>query len=169
MKNPFSIAAIAAVMLAGVGAAAFGQDVVTAVGPASSGRAGAVSIPDFSGLWAHPFYPHFELPLSGPGPVTNRSRIRQVFDNDGRPRLPGTKLLLVDHPSQQVGDYTNPILKSDAAEIVKKHGELELSGKGHPTPMTECWPSGVPFIFGNVAMQILQQPDRITILYGWVM
>ncbi len=169
MKNPFpfSIAAIAAVMLDGVGAAAFGQDVVPAVGPASSGVASSTSIPDFSGIWAHPFYPGFELPLSGPGPVTNRSRIRQVFDNDGRPRLPGTKLLLVDHPSQQVGDYTNPILKSDAAEIVKKHGELELSGKGHPTPMTECWPSGVPFIFGNGSMQMLQRPDKITILYGW--
>jgi hypothetical protein len=71
----------------------------------------------------------------------------------------------VDHPTQQVGDYTNPILKSDAAEIVKRHGELELSGKGHPTPWIECWPSGVPFIFENVAMQILQRPDKITILY----
>jgi hypothetical protein len=167
MKNPFSIAAIAAVMLAGVGAAAFGQDVVPAVGPAGSGAASAASIPDLSGIWAHPFYPHFEVPLSGPGPVTNRSRTRQVFDNDGRPRLPGTKPLLVNHPSQQVGDYTNPILKPDAAEILKKHGELELSGHGHPTPLTECWPTGVPFIFENVAMQMLQQPDRITILYGW--
>src|SRR5258707_6538162 len=168
MKNPFpfSIAAIAAVMLDGVGAAAFGQDVVPAVGPASSGVASSTSIPDFSGIWAHPFYPGFELPLSGPGPVTNRSRIRQFLDNDGRPRAPGTKPLLVDHPSQLVGDYTNPILKSDAAEIVKKHGELELSGKGYPTPWTECWPSGVPFIFENVAMQILQRPDKVTIRYG---
>jgi hypothetical protein len=70
------------------------------------------AIPDFSGIWAHPFYPGFELPLSGPGPVTNRSRRTQIFDVDGRPRLPGTKPLLVEH--QQVGDYTNPILKSDA-------------------------------------------------------
>ncbi|HKB57116.1 MAG TPA: hypothetical protein VKC51_05960 [Lacunisphaera sp.] len=167
MKNPFSIAAIAAIMLSGVGAAAFAQDAVPAVGPAGGGRAGAASIPDLSGIWAHPFYPHFELPLSGPGPVTNRSRTRQVFDNDGRLRLPGTKPLLVAHPSQQVGDYTNPILKPDAAEIVKRHGELELSGEGHPTPLTECWPSGVPFIFESVSMQILQQPGKITILYGW--
>jgi hypothetical protein len=125
------------------------------------------AIPDFSGLWAHPFFAGFELPLSGPGPVMNRSRARQVFDIDGHPRQPGTKPLLVDHPSQQAGDYTNPILKADAAEIVKKHGELELTGKGHPTPWTECWPSGVPFIFENIAMQILQQPGKITILYGF--
>jgi hypothetical protein len=138
-----------------------------AVGQSGSSTKGDVSLPDLSGIWAHPFYPGFELPLSGPGPVTNRSRIRQLLDNDGRPRAPGTRPLLVDHPSEQVGDYTNPILKSDAADIVKKHGELELSGKGHPTPWTECWPSGVPFIFENVAMQILQRPDKITILYGW--
>ena len=142
-----------------------GQTLAPAVWPANSGTRSAAAIPDFSGLWAHPFYPGFELPLSGPGPVTNRSRRTQLFDVDGRPRLPGTKPLLVDHPTQQVGDYTNPILKSDAAEIVKRNGELELTGKGHPTPWIECWPSGVPFIFENVAMQILQRPDRITILY----
>src|SRR5258708_5810446 len=136
------------------------------VGQPGSSTKGDISIPDFSGIWAHPFYPGFELPLSGPGPVTNSSRIRQFLDNDGRPRAPGTKPLLVDHPSKLVGDYTNPILKSDAAEIVKKHGELELSGKGYPTPWTECWPSGVPFIFENVAMQILQRPDKVTIRYG---
>jgi hypothetical protein len=73
----------------------------------------------------------------------------------------------VDSPNQLVGDYTNPILKSNAAEIVKQHGELELSGKGYPTPRTECWPSGVPFILASVATQILQQPDKITILYSW--
>jgi hypothetical protein len=27
-----------------------------------------------------------------------------------------------------VGDYTNPILKPEAAEIVKKHGEISLMG-----------------------------------------
>jgi hypothetical protein len=136
-----------------------------AVWPANSGTPSAAAIPDLSGLWAHPFYPGFELPLSGPGPVMNRSRRTQLFDADGRPRMPGTKPVLVDHPTQQVGDYTNPILKSAAADIVKRHGDLELSGKGHPTPWIECWPSGVPFIFENVAMQVLQRPDKITILY----
>jgi hypothetical protein len=142
------------------------QPLIPTVGQSGGSRTRDVSVPNFSGIWAHPFFPGFELPLSGPGPVTNRSRIRQFLDNDGRPRLRATKPLLVDHPSQLVGDYTSPILKSDAAEIVKKHGQLELSGKGYSTPWTECWPSGVPFIFENVAMQILQRPDKITILYG---
>src|SRR5450755_3681675 len=76
-----------------------GQTPTPAVWPADSGTRSAAAIPDFSGLWAHPFYPGFELPLSGPGPVTNRSRRTQLFDVDGHPRSPGTKPVLVDHPT----------------------------------------------------------------------
>jgi hypothetical protein len=126
---------------------------------------GATSVPDFSGVWAHPFFPGFEQPLSGPGPVTNRSRGRQIFDNDGRPRPPATRGTLVGAGSPLVGDFTNPILKPSAAEMVKKQGDLEATGAGHRTPWTECWPSGVPFIFQDIAMQILQQPNKVTIVY----
>jgi hypothetical protein len=31
---------------------------------------------------------------------------------------------------QLVGDYTNPILKPHAAEVVKKHGEIFVGGRG---------------------------------------
>jgi len=155
------------VILAAVATPTFAQTLIPTVGQSGSSMKGDESVPDFSGIWAHPFFPGFELPLSGPGPVTNRSQRTQIFDVDGRPRSPATKPLLVDHPNQLVGDYTNPILKSDAARIVRKHGELELGGKGYPTPLTECWPTGVPFIFENIAMQILQRPDKITIIYAW--
>ena len=67
---------------------------------------------------------------------------------------------------QLVGDYTNPILKPQAAEVVKKHGEISLTGVPYPTPSNQCWPGGVPFIFWNIGMQMLQQPDKITILYS---
>lgn len=67
--------------------------------------------------------------------------------------------------NQLVGDYTNPILNRRAAEIVKKHGELSLSGVGYPTPSNQCWPGGVPYIFWTFGMQMLQQKDKITILY----
>ena len=33
---------------------------------------------------------------------------------------------------QLVGDYTNPILKPQAAEEVKKHGEISLTGVAYP-------------------------------------
>jgi hypothetical protein len=67
--------------------------------------------------------------------------------------------------AQLVGDYTNPILQPWAADVVKRFGEISLAGKGYPTPRNQCWPEQVPFVFANYGMQMLQQPDKITILY----
>jgi hypothetical protein len=111
-------------------------------------------VPDFSGIWAHPYFPGIEPPASGPGPVLNRSRLL-------RGPLAG-----VGNFAQFVGDYTNPTLKPEAAEVVKKHGEVSLSGVTYPTPSNKCWPQPVPYIFWVPAIQMLQQPDKITILYG---
>jgi hypothetical protein len=120
--------------------------------------------PDFSGVWGNPYLYGIEAPLSGPGPVVNKSRRRQGVDIDGRP-LPPANAPLVSDARQLVGDYANPILKPEAAAVVKKHGDLALTGAGYPSPRNQCWPQGVPFIFTNFATQLLQQPDRITILY----
>ena len=121
-----------------------------AVTPGSGQSAPAVTaIPDFSGIWAHPSLPGFEPPLSGPGPVRNRSRLMNGVGNF----------------NQLVGDYTNPILKPQAAEIVKKFGEMSLAGVGYPTPSGQCWPGGVPYMFWNIEMQMFQQPNEITIIY----
>ena len=111
------------------------------------------SVPDFSGAWAHSSLNGLEQPLSGPGPLRNRSRLLtgpQVGVGDGR---------------QLVGDYTNPILQPWAADVVKKFGEISLAGKGYPTPRNQCWPEQVPFVFANYGMQIVQQAETITILY----
>jgi hypothetical protein len=143
--------------------AASGQDAARAVGPAGSGAQGARSIPDFSGIWSHPSFPGFEPPPSGPGPVVNKSRRPQV-NFDGRV-LPPVNDILVSNPAQLVGDYANPILKPRAAEAVKKKGEMELAGIVGPTPTIQCWPEPVPYIFNGVAMQMLQQPDKIIFLY----
>jgi hypothetical protein len=138
------------------------------VAPAAAGsvsRDGA-SMPDFSGLWGRPYIPSFDPPLSGPGPVLNKSRWRQIFGTDG-PLAPGTNTVLVSNPNELVGDYTNPILKAQAAEAVKKHGEIELSGAAAPVPSSQCWPQPVPYIFSsNAGMLLLQQPDKITMIYS---
>jgi hypothetical protein len=123
---------------------------VAAVGPADRAAHSATSVPDFSGMWAHQSIPGFEPLASGPTSLTNRSR-REGDVSDNR-RL--------------VGDYTNPILKPEAAEIVKKHGEMSLTGVGYPTPRNQCWPGGVPFVLPTNGLQIFQQPDKITILYA---
>jgi hypothetical protein len=134
--------------------------------PPTAGSAGAVDaapIPDFSGIWSHPSFPGFEPPASGPGPVVNTVR-RPQGNFDGRV-LPPKNNVLVSNPAMLVGDYTNPILKLQAADIVKRHGELERSGAGSPTPTIQCWPEPVPYIFNGVAMQMLQQPEKIIFFY----
>jgi hypothetical protein len=135
---------------------AFGQTAGPAVGPAA--------IPDFSGIWSHPSFPGFEPLASGPTSVVNKSRRPQGAGLDGR-TLPANNNILVSNPARLVGDYTNPILKPQAAEAVKKKGEIELGGMVSPTPTIQCWPEPVPYIFNGVAMQMLQQPDKIIFLY----
>lgn len=122
---------------------------------AASSAAGqtAAPIPDFSGAWNHTSLNGLETPLSGPGPLRNRSRLA-TGPQAG-----------VGNGTQLVGDYTNPILRPWAADVVKKFGEMSLAGKGYPTPRNQCWPEQVPFVLGNFGMQILQRPDKVTILY----
>jgi hypothetical protein len=99
--------------------------------------------------------------------VVNKSRQRELFDENGRPYAGAANAPLVSNVYQYVGDYTNPILKPEAADIVKKHGEISLTGVPYPSPRNQCWPEGVPGIFVDPAMQLLQQPDKITILYPY--
>lgn len=117
------------------------------VGPSMSAET-AAPIPDLSGLWARQ-YIGFEPPLSGPGPIVNRSRV------NGQSNL-----------SQFVGDYTSPILKPHAAAAVKKHGEIELSGTAAPNPSNQCLPMSPPYILQRQQIQLLQQGRQITILYA---
>ena len=125
--------------------------IVTAAAPAAAQT--TAPIPNFSGSWNHASLNGLELPLSGPGPVRNKSRMR-TGPQAG-----------VGNRAQLVGDYANPILQPWAAEVVKKFGETSLAGKGYPTPRNQCWPEQVPFVFANYGMQVIQQPDKVTILY----
>jgi hypothetical protein len=107
------------------------------------------SLPDFSGIWMHPFL-GFESPLTGPGPVRNLERTPDGTSNFGVP----------------VGDYTNPILKPNAAEIVRQHGEISRTGLAFPDPDNQCFIQPVPYVFWNFEMRILQEPDFVTIIYA---
>jgi hypothetical protein len=138
------------VILAAAAMPALGQGLAPASRPADTGDIqSASSIPDFSGIWAHLTWPDFEPPPAGPGPVTNRAR------QNGRSNI-----------YQLVGDHTNPILQPHAAKVVKEHGEISSTGVPYPTPSNQCFPGGVPFVLWNIGMQMLQQLDKITILYS---
>jgi hypothetical protein len=142
--------AVLVVALAGaVATPALAQTTTPSAGPAGSGTQGAASVPDFSGPWAHPAL-GFGPPLSGPGPVRNKSRL---------PSGAGNFNLIV-------GDYTSPILKPEAAEVVKRLGEISSSGLAFPDPDNMCLQNPLPYIFWNFSVRLLQQPDKVTLIYA---
>src|ERR1700683_4231149 len=121
-----------------------------AFGQTNDSAQGKAATPDLSGIWVHPFWPGFDPPLSGPGPVVNRSRLPSGVGNS----------------DQLVGEYTNPLLKRQAAEVGRKHGEISKAGVTYPTPANQCWPQPPPYIFWTIGVQFLQEPDRVTLFYS---
>jgi hypothetical protein len=119
--------------------------------PANIAVQGAASVPDFSGIWRHGNLPWFIPPASGPGPVTNLSREKGTGVSDY---------------GSLVGDYKSPILKPWAAEVVREKGKLSLAGLTYPNPANTCWPEPVPFLFKHAAMEMLQLPDQIVMLFN---
>jgi hypothetical protein len=119
----------------------------------SSAESGGVLPPDppqgFAGLWSHPYLTGFEPPASGPGPITNTAR-----RPDGRANF-----------QRLVGNWRNPVLKPEAAQIVKRFGDMSLSGTGYETPSNQCWPGGVPYVFWDFLLEFLPAKDHITFVY----
>ena len=111
--------------------------------------ADAAGIPDLSGPWGRDVL-YFEPPLTGPGPVVNRSK-RPNGSMDG---------------SAIFGDYTNPILKPASAEALKKLGALSLTGVAFANPHNQCRPEPTPFTLSmQFGVQIVQQKDEVLLLY----
>jgi hypothetical protein len=142
---------LAALAVAAAATPALGQTAAPTARSAASTAQVTQSIPDFSGHWRHPSLPGYEPPVSGPGPVTNRSRRK----SDG-----------ASNYDRLEGDYTNPILQPWAAAIVKRFSEISASGVTYPNPANQCWPEPVPFIYKHFGMLMLQRPDKITMIYS---
>lgn len=108
------------------------------------------ALPDFGGLWGRNSF-DLEPMASGPQPLTN---IKRRPDGTG-------------NFQQLVGDYSNPILKPEAAEIVKKRGEISISGRNFPDPSNSCGQYNPPYTFTmQLGFEMLRQKDSITILYN---
>jgi hypothetical protein len=127
---------------------AFAQHVEPAPGSASAGsNQDSGAIPDLSGAWGHNFL-LFEPPSVGPGPVVTKLR------------TPAGSLMF-----NAVGDYTNPILKPEAAEVVKRHAERELGGAAIPNPHNQCWPEPTPFTLNiQFGVKVIQQRDEVVLV-----
>src|SRR5215467_14755727 len=155
---------LAAAALAAMPAAA---QTTSAAKAADSPTKGVTEVPDFSRVWAHPALPWFEPPASGPGPITNLSRWpeQRPAGLAGSAALPASKVGISNY-DQLVGDYKSPILQPWAAALVKKFGEISLAGITYSNPSNQCWPFGMPFIYKQFLMQMIQRPGKITMLYG---
>ena len=137
---------------------------VAAATPVLARDAPAADRPDFSRLWANTLGPGLPPPESGPGPVANTIRARQAVDIYGKDINPANAPI-VSAGGRRVGDYTAPILQPWAAQVVKAHGEKEVKDGPALNPINQCMPSGVPFIFYNLGMEMLQKPGSITMVY----
>jgi hypothetical protein len=105
--------------------------------------------PDFSGRWGRNAF-NFEPLPNGPQPVMNLARLPDGTSNIG----------------QLVGDYKNPILKPETAEIIKKKGEISISGHAYPDPSNQCRPYNPPFTLAmELGLEMLQKKDSVTLLY----
>ena len=108
-------------------------------------------VPDFSGMWGRNSFDHESLASGGPGPLVNMKRVASGASD----------------PDQLVGDYTNPILKPEAAEKVRQYGEISRKGLDYPDPSNQCAPYSPPFNFAmQLGLQMLQDKNEITILYN---
>ena len=117
----------------------------------------STAIPDFSGIWGRNAF-NLETPSSGPGPIRN---LRRVGKDASTPTSGG------GDPIPLVGDYMNPILKPQAAEIVKRRGQSSASGHDILDPSNQCAAYSPPYV---LAMQqrvtVLQTKSEVTLVYS---
>ena len=98
-------------------------------------------VPDLTGSWSRMTF-GFEQPPSGPGPIGRYNNQPNVG-----------------------GNFNNPILKPEAAAVVKERGEMLRSGKDFPNPSLQCLPMVSPYIFRVQEIQVLQKKDEVEFLY----
>src|SRR5438270_9457056 len=101
----------------------------------------AAPAPDLTGSWSRLTF-GFEQPVSGPGPIGRFSR------------APNTG-----------GNFNNPMLKPEAAAVVKKRSEMLRSGEDYPNPSLNCLPMVSPYIFRVQEMQVIQKKDEVIMLF----
>ena len=116
----------------------------------ATGTENSASIPALSGQWGRTLF-NLEEPPSGTGPLTNTMR-----------RANGT----IDDNAGRVADFNSPLLKPEAAEILKRRGEYSLTGQSIPDNHNQCWPEPPPFTLTiQLEMQLLQRKDEVVLLY----
>ena len=100
----------------------------------------------------------FQLPESGPGPVTSDKEHPYVSNV----RATGARTITL-----RIADLTNPILKPWAIEQMRKANDLAAAGKQAYEARASCRPGGVPgfMVMGRVnPMYIVQGPRDVVLI-----
>ena len=120
-------------------------------GSVSAQPAGSRSIPDFSGFFAQNTSVYQEPADGGRGPLGY---------------LPGHEVPPGGRATVWVGNHLDPMLQPHNAVEVKRLSDMEASGGVNLTAYQLCRLLGVPLILTQREnIQLLQKPDRITIIY----
>ena len=135
------------ILMAAVAAPAAGQTAAPAA--ATSTAPNAASIPDFSGAWAHPGI-GFGLPLSGPGPVRNKSRLPSGAEQS---RSAGRRLQQSDSQARGRGGASRSSARSRCRAWLFR--TRTASACRIPCPISS----------GTSTVRLLQQPDKVTLVY----
>jgi hypothetical protein len=105
-------------------------------------------VPNLSGNWQRNVF-NLAPPPNGPGPFANTYK-----SPDGR---------ISD--AYRVGDYKSPLLKPQAADLLKRRGELSLSGAAIPDPHNQCWPEPPAFSSAiEMGLDIVQSKDEVVLV-----
>src|SRR5579872_1544564 len=121
----------------------------------ASGASAENQVPDFGGHWGRNMF-NLEPPDKGAAPIVNLRRLgadagRSVADGD---------------PIPLVGDYMNPILRPEAAAILRQRGEESARGHDIPDPSNQCGIHSPPYLFSiQQGFDMVQRKDDIVILY----
>lgn len=118
---------------------------------------GQNAIPDFSGVWGRSVFNFEPTGAAGPQPLRNLRRAGAL----------ASEPVVVGDPVPLVGDYMNPILRPEAAAVVKQRGEMSTAGHDFPDPSNQCATQSAPYLFTiQLGMQLLQRKDDVVILYN---
>lgn len=96
----------------------------------------AQSTPNFTGIWAREAH-NYPKPYMAPG--------RGGGIKDG---------------------YNNEYLRPWVVELLQRDDLVTRSGRPVSNPHSNCYPEGVPAVFGGAVVQMLQTPTEITFLFG---
>ncbi|HEX5279299.1 MAG TPA: hypothetical protein VFW28_04390 [Micropepsaceae bacterium] len=115
------------------------------------------AIPDFTGVWGRSVFNLEPTGATGPQPLRNLRRAGTL----------ASEPIVVGDPVPLVGDYMNPILRPEAAAVVKQRGEMSAAGHDFPDPSNQCAVYSPPYLFSiQLGMQLLQRKDEVVILYN---